>query len=133
MRIKVLIDNHVSPEQETFIRNLVIEKANLSFIRGDEIRILRSDFPAADVLDPPEGEVPAEEEQESPKEEVAEQPVEEQAPQEELPWWQEYWMYLAIAGGLLLLLLLFLLLRKKNKPEIVEETPVLESETSKKT
>ena len=132
MRIKVLIDDHVSPEQETFIRNLVIEKANLSFIRGDEIRILRSKFPAADVLDPPEEEV-VEEEQEPPEEEVTEPPVvEEPVPQEEIPWWQEYWLYLAIAAGLLLLLLLYLLLRKKNKPEIIEETPVLESETSRK-
>jgi len=129
MRIKVLIDDHVSAEQETFIRNLVIEKANLSFIRGDEIRILRSKFPAASILDEPVEEEKKEEEPPI-EEEKIEEPVVEEPVSEELPWWEEYWLYLAIAGAVLLLLLLFLMFRRK--PVVVEEPQVLESETSRK-
>jgi len=129
MRVKVLIDDHVSPEQETFIRNLVIEKANLSFIRGDEIRILRSKFPAASILDEPIEDEPVEEEPLVEEEKLLEPVVDEEKPKE-LPWWEQYWLYLLIAAAVLLLLLLFFLMRRK--PDVIEEAPVLESETSKK-
>jgi len=125
MRVKVLIDEHVSPEQETFIRNLVIEKANLSFIRGDEIRILRSEFPAASILDEPKEEEPVEEDK--PVEPVVDEPK-----TEALPWWEEYWLYLVIAAGMLLLLLILLIFMLRKKPDVIKEEPVLESETSRK-
>lgn len=124
LAVKVMIDEHVSPEQEVFIRNLVIEKGELSFLRGDELKILRSVFPAASILDPPVEEEPAEEPA------LEEPPVDEAT--EEKPWWEEYWPYLAAAAAALLLLLLWLLLRRRT-PEPVVETPVVEeSEASKK-
>jgi len=123
LRIKIMLDDHVTSEQETFIRNLVIEKANLAFFRGDEIKILRSNFPAAAVLDQP-----IEEERE---EETVLEPEPEPAPLPILPWWQEYWPYL-VGAGILIALLLALLIMRMNKSKVVEEAPVLESETTKK-
>ncbi len=124
LRVKIMLDDHVTPEQETFIRNLVIEKAGLSFFRGDEIKILRSKFPAASILDEPL-EVPLEESLEN-------NSAEEVIPVPEVqPWWQEYWPYILAAGLLIVLLLVFLMMRM-SKSKVVEEEPVLESETTKK-
>ncbi len=122
LRVKIMLDDHVTPEQETFIRNLVIEKSSLSFFRGDEIKILRSNFPAAAILDQPIEEEP---EEETVPEEIIPEPL------PVLPWWQEYWPYIA-AAGVLIALLLLLLLTRMNKSKVVEEAPVLESETTKK-
>ncbi len=133
MRVKVLIDEHISPEQETFIRNLVIEKANLSFIRGDEIRILRSNFPAASILDEPIEEEPVAEESLVEEEKLVDpEAVNEEEKPNVLPWWEEYWLYLVIAAAVFLLLFILLFLLMRKKPEVIEEAPVLESETSRK-
>lgn len=126
LRLKVMLDNHVSTEQEVFIRNLVIEKGNLSFIRGDELNILRSDFPAASILD--EEKIPEDAiAEELPPEAVAEEP-----PIDETPWWEKYWKYLvALAIGIVMLILWMVLRRREHEPVVVQ-APVEESESSKK-
>ncbi|MDH5545877.1 MAG: hypothetical protein OEZ43_09805 [Gammaproteobacteria bacterium] len=124
LNAKVMLDEHVSPEQEVFIRNLVIEKADLSFLRGDELRILRSKFPAASVLDEPVEEEPKPEEV---PEEAAETPAEEPP-----TWWEENWQYVLAAGAILALLLLWLFVRRREKAPVNTEPMVVESEASRK-
>ncbi len=140
LAVKVILDEHVAPEQELFIRQLVIEKADLNFIRGDELKMLRSDFPGAAVLN-------------MKTEESKEEPVADEAPKqaEELPpappiqeveepkpdwqqWLEKYWPY-ALAGGLLFLLLLVWFLtrnRSTGQDPKDEPKPMVESETSRK-
>ncbi|MDH5216231.1 MAG: hypothetical protein OEX19_00940 [Gammaproteobacteria bacterium] len=126
LRLKVMLDDHVSPEQEVFIRNLVIEKGNLSFIRGDELNILRSSFPAASILD--EEKNPEEAKAEEPPPEVAA----EEPPVDEIPWWEKYWKYLVGLAIGIVMLILWLILRRREHEPVVVQTPVEESESSKK-
>lgn len=42
--ISLVVENEVSTEQEAFIRNLVYQKASLNDLRGDEFKIIRTQF-----------------------------------------------------------------------------------------
>ena len=132
MSLKVVLDTHVTPEQETFVRNLVIEKANVNFIRGDELRLVRTEFPGSGVLDPKQEEKPVVEEV------SGDTPAEAAAPVEEIPdwqqkiqqWLQDYWPYLL---AILAFLALWLLLRRTvNKEESVQPQPVVAAQSDSK-
>ncbi|MDH5300179.1 MAG: hypothetical protein OEW58_02310 [Gammaproteobacteria bacterium] len=130
LSVKVVLDNHVTPEQETFIRNLVIEKANVNFIRGDELRLVRTNFPGATVLDPKPVEEKAEDKEEKSVEPEKPLPTEAEkdAQQRALAWLEQYWPYLA---AILALVLLWLMLRRNNKAQTnapsAQTTPVSDS------
>ena len=115
--VKVLVDEHVTDEQENFLRNIVIDKAGINFLRGDELKMLRSKFPGAAVLDPPIEEPVAEEVvEEPPKEEPPPPQAEEQAKDPLEEWLTQNWPLL-LAGLVILGLLLLLLVRRKAKQE----------------
>lgn len=126
LAVKVMLDEHITPEQEIFIRQLVIEKSGLSFIRGDELQITRSKFPGAVVLDPkPEPEVekkpepaveppPAPEAAKTPEEPKAKEiPVEAEEP----VWLSMLKQYGPLLAGVLIVLAMMVFMRKKKKDD----------------
>lgn len=124
LAVKVMLDEHITPEQEIFIRQLVIEKSGLSFIRGDELQITRSKFPGAVVLDPkpePEPEVKPEEPVVPPPEAAkpVEEPKAEEKPvePEEPAWLSMLKQYGPLLAGLLIVLAMMMFMRKKKKDE----------------
>ena len=124
--VKVMLDEHVTQEQEAFVRNLVIQKANVNFIRGDELSILRSPFPGAFVLDPPVEE-PVAVEEVIPEEEVKpelpldEEPVAELPPEPEPVWKQWARDYWPIVAGVLLFIAIWYWLNLREKKREAEE------------
>ena len=60
--VSLVVENNVSIEQEAFIRNLIYQKASLNDLRGDELKIIRTEFsklPEGTVIDGAQGTGPA--------------------------------------------------------------------------
>jgi flagellar motor switch protein FliG len=53
LNISLVVENDVNSEQEAFIRNLIYQKASLNDLRGDELKIVRTEFSKLpeDVID----------------------------------------------------------------------------------
>jgi flagellar motor switch protein FliG len=93
--ISLVVENDVNAEQEAFIRNLVYQKASLNDLRGDELKIIRTEFSVNTALNEFEKSGPA------------------------LSWLEKNFNSLALGLltllAFLLLALIFLSLRKKEK------------------
>jgi flagellar motor switch protein FliG len=57
--ISLVVENDVNAEQEAFIRNLVYQKASLNDLRGDELKIIRTEFSVNTALNEFEKSGPA--------------------------------------------------------------------------
>ncbi len=93
LTITVVLDKTLADEQIEFIRNLITRKARLDELRGDSLKIVRTEF-----------------------KEVKEQAV-------ILDWWQQYqgWIMLASFGLMMFLLLLTLYLFNKRLTDSLRE------------
>lgn len=102
--VTLVVEETISIEQEAFLRNLVYQKAALNDLRGDELKIIRTEFSALPKDKDPDAE------EESPL-----------LPESSSSWMDTHFNELALGLlsllALLLLLLIFLALRKKKEPE----------------
>lgn len=102
--VTLVVESNTSTEQEVFLRNLVYQKAALNDLRGDELKIIRTEFSAM----PKEGEEAA----------LEDNPL---LPESPSSWMDSHFNELALGLlsllALLLLILIFLALRKKKEPE----------------
>lgn len=110
MLVTLIVEANVSQEQEAFLRNLVFQKAALNELRGDELKIVRTEFSK---------DMQADLEKTTPLAAInkSDEPV---AVLDEKNWLEENFEALALGGlvlvaSMLLILLLVLLLRKKDK------------------
>jgi flagellar motor switch protein FliG len=94
LTITLVLDKTLSDEQVEFIRNLITRKARLDELRGDSLKIVRTEFKDVEKTDPV------------------------------LDWWQEYqgWLMLACFGFMMLLLLFALYLFNKRLSESLKES-----------
>jgi flagellar motor switch protein FliG len=44
LKVSLVVGNDINAEQEAFIRNLIYQKASLNDLRGDELKIIRTEF-----------------------------------------------------------------------------------------
>lgn len=93
LTITLVLDKTLSDEQVEFIRNLITRKARLDELRGDALKIVRTEFKDVKKTDPV------------------------------LNWWQEYqgWIMLASFGFMMLLLLFALYLFNKRLSDSLKE------------
>ena len=49
LRINLIVEESISQEKENFLRNLIYQKAALNDLRGDELKIMRTEFSALPV------------------------------------------------------------------------------------
>ena len=93
LTITVVLDKNLQDEQVEFVRNLITRKARLDELRGDALKIVRTEFKGMD-----------------------EQPI-------ALDWWQQYqgWIMMFCFGLMMLLLLLSLYLFNKRLTETLRE------------
>ncbi|MCP5350880.1 MAG: hypothetical protein H7A10_07945 [Oceanospirillaceae bacterium] len=109
--VTLIVEAGINQEQEAFLRNLVFQKAALNELRGDELKIVRTEF-SKDMQADLEKTTPLATIQQS------DEPVAVQQPE---TWLEENFEALALGGliivaCLILILLLVVLLRKKEKP-----------------
>lgn len=99
LQINTVLDNQITAEQEQFVRSIIMQKAKLSVIRGDELIITKTDFPGAKKAES------------------------EMTPWEGFMQWLQnnwYWLLAAIVA----LLILWFILGRKNKDQEAATVPV---------
>lgn len=118
MVVTLLVDEKISPAQENFIKNLLENKLDLDYFRGDKLAILKTPFEYLDqALD---GNV---EDQNTPPAvdnlpEPAE-PVTEPEEEEEKSWLERYFPHLLL--GLLVLMILLLAVQLFRRQQVIHQ------------
>lgn len=108
LKVNLVLDNQVTAEQMQFVKTIVLQKAQISVIRGDELSLSKTDFPGANL---------------------PENTAEVDPLQQLIDWVYAYWQWLLAA--LVLLLVWWLMARKSKKEEVVDNsTPPLEIQHS---
>jgi len=112
LSVTLAVEDTIKAEQEAFLRNLVYQKAALNDLRGDELKIIKTQFSSLPIS-------------EKEAEEMASKFTDDTAPAQS--WMDEN--FNALLLGLLSLLALLLIsliivsLRKKNAPKDTESSP----------
>lgn len=105
LMVTLAVEENVSAEQEAFLRNLVYQKASLNDLRGDELKIIRTQFSSIPIT-------------EKEKEQIASPFSDESAPAQN--WMDENFNALLLGLlsllALLLISLIVLSMRKKSQP-----------------
>ncbi|NVK37053.1 MAG: hypothetical protein HWE18_03930 [Gammaproteobacteria bacterium] len=106
LMVTLAVEESIKPEQELFLRNLVYQKAALNDLRGDELKIIKTQFSSLPIS-------------EEDKEKMASPFLDEQAPAQS--WMDENFNALLLGLlsllALLLISLIILSLRKKQPPK----------------
>ncbi|MFY0642359.1 MAG: hypothetical protein JXR16_14995 [Bermanella sp.] len=122
LKVTLAVEESISSEQEAFLRNLVYQKAALNDLRGDELKIVKTQFSALPI---------AENEMAS----LASPYSDEVAPAQS--WMDENFNALLLGLlsllALLLISLIILSLRKKNKPHDLPAAMPVSNELSAET
>ncbi len=123
LMVTLVVESKINAEQEAFLRNLVYQKAALNDLRGDELKIIRTEFSA--LPDTNENGVDEAGESLSP-----DSPLLADSPSS---WMDKHFNALALGLlsllALLLLILILLALRKKNNPEKASVDPMVAKTT----
>ena len=108
--VTLVVESKTNAEQEAFLRNLIYQKAALNDLRGDELKIIRTEFSAL-----PDGPALTSDDTGKP---LMDDPLLADSPS---TWMDKHFNALALGLlsllALLLLILIVLALRKKNAPQ----------------